>query len=79
MDLGKRNPVTQPCFFSGIPLHDRQKTTVYGCQVGFINFMCLPLVKAWVNLLQNFDSAKEIQNLMESNSDTYKKKSQPAS
>ena len=55
-------------------LHDREKTTVYGCQVGFINFMTLPLVKAWSNLLIENKDAKEIELLMESNRDIYKEK-----
>ena len=55
----------------GVQLHDREKTTVFSCQIGFIKFCTLPLMSAWRDLLSGSVYAQSLVDLMVDNCKRY--------
>ena len=60
-------------FLGGVStdLNDKSKTSIEKCQVGFINFVVLPLVEGWCDLLKKSEGARNMKDILISNRDMY--------
>lgn len=54
-----------------IPTFDRVKTNVESCQIGFINFIVLPMVEAWCDFLGKSQDAQNMKSTLLENREMY--------